>query len=97
MNLYYFLTIVVYRSYVEIAEGENLPLAIWGPVGNGIVFVLNNNVYYREISGRNVTERQLTYDGIDGVLYNGVPDWVYEGASYQLFLIIINSNAHQKY
>ncbi|XP_046425716.1 venom dipeptidyl peptidase 4-like [Neodiprion fabricii] len=66
------------ENYVEVADGETLPLAKWSPVGNSLAFVLENNVYYREISDGNVTERQLTFNGIEDVIYNGVPDWVYE-------------------
>ncbi|XP_012252193.2 venom dipeptidyl peptidase 4 [Athalia rosae] len=65
-------------TYFEIAGGENLPLATWAPVGNGLAYVLDNDVYYGQISETGVTGRQLTFDGESGVVYNGVPDWVYE-------------------
>lgn len=55
-----------------------MQLAVWGPVGNALFFVYANNIYYKT----NVTTDeviQLTTDGVFTVLYNGVPDWVYEG------------------
>ncbi|XP_015601081.1 venom dipeptidyl peptidase 4 isoform X2 [Cephus cinctus] len=66
------------QRYDEIANLEHLPLASWAPTGNGLVYVLDNDVYYRSISGNSATVRRLTSDGETGVVYNGVPDWVYE-------------------
>ncbi|XP_046746461.1 venom dipeptidyl peptidase 4-like [Diprion similis] len=66
-------------NYVELADGELLSHAEWSPVGNSLVFVLDNDVYYREISGHNVTERRLTFDGAEDAIYNGISDWTYEG------------------
>ncbi|XP_035216212.1 LOW QUALITY PROTEIN: prolyl endopeptidase FAP-like [Stegodyphus dumicola] len=54
----------------------HLQFAAWGPVGNQLVYVLDNNVYYlSEISAK---PRQITSNGIQGIIYNGIPDWVYE-------------------
>lgn len=40
--------------------------------------VANNDIYYLEdIDGKNY--EQLTSDGAADVIYNGVPDWLYEG------------------
>lgn len=52
-----------------------LQLAEWNPVTNGIVFVHNNNIYYKSAPAD--TPRQITTDG-SPLIYNGVPDWVYE-------------------
>lgn len=40
-----------------------------------LAYVHNNNVYVH-LEGKE--EPQLTWDGKNGVIYNGVPDWVYE-------------------
>uniref|UniRef100_A0A1Y1KXZ8 Venom dipeptidyl peptidase 4 n=1 Tax=Photinus pyralis TaxID=7054 RepID=A0A1Y1KXZ8_PHOPY len=59
------------------ANGELiLQLAVWGPVGNAIVFVARNNIFYQPSAASFST--QLTVDGHIGNVYNGVPDWVYE-------------------
>lgn len=57
----------VSQSYLLLAE--------WGPVGNGLVFVLENNIFYKP----NVSSAplQITTDGRENI-YNGVCDWVYE-------------------
>jgi len=59
----------------NVSSAEELQLCIWSPVNNNIAYVKNNNVYYRDNIGN---EYQLTTDGFPGVIYNGVPDWVYE-------------------
>lgn len=66
-------------KYYDLANKEHLQLAKWAPVGSGIVYILNNNIYY--VSSPENAERpiQITRDGIPGIIYNGVPDWVYEG------------------
>ncbi|KAF8793470.1 Prolyl endopeptidase FAP like protein [Argiope bruennichi] len=53
-----------------------LQYAAWGPTGNQLVYVLDNDVYY--MSDVNAKPRQLTKTGIDGIIFNGIPDWVYE-------------------
>lgn len=53
-----------------------LQYAAWGPKGNQLVYVLDNNVYYMpEIGTESV---QLTTNGVLEVIFNGIPDWVYE-------------------
>ncbi|CAG8719862.1 35369_t:CDS:10 [Gigaspora margarita] len=46
----------------------------WSPVGHNIAFVKDNDVY---VSLGLTEERRITYDGSD-VVFNGVPDWIYE-------------------
>lgn len=36
-----------------------------------------------EVSGKT---RQLTKNGVEGLIFNGIPDWVYEGN--EIFLVI---------
>lgn len=38
----------------------------------------DNDIYLRPSPSASV-EYQITKTGIPGVIYNGVPDWVYEG------------------
>ncbi|XP_032511977.2 venom dipeptidyl peptidase 4-like [Danaus plexippus] len=49
---------------------------VWGPVGTSLAFVYKNNIYYKP----NLTSpaQQITSSGIENVIYNGAPDWVYE-------------------
>lgn len=73
---------------VEIATGkqtplstasnqQNLQLAAWGPENNSIIYIFKNNIYFRPtVQGGEI---QITGDGEQGRIYNGIPDWVYEG------------------
>jgi len=61
----------------EIDSNKYLRYVSWAPTGNGIAYVdYNNNLHYRETAEGN--DIQLTTSGIDGVIYNGIPDWVSE-------------------
>ncbi|OAD59160.1 Inactive dipeptidyl peptidase 10 [Eufriesea mexicana] len=56
----------------------SLQLATWAPRGNGLVYVYQNNIYYRP-EAEVAVDYQITDTGVFGIIYNGVPDWVYEG------------------
>jgi dipeptidyl-peptidase-4 len=58
-----------------------LQLVRLAPVGNALVYVKDNDIYYRSSSSLDADEEQVTYDGEPGIFYNGVPDWVYEGTA----------------
>lgn len=49
---------------------------MWAPSGNAFTFVYENNIYYQ--SNMTNAPEQVTSDGRSNVIYNGVPDWVYE-------------------
>ncbi|XP_053209557.1 dipeptidyl peptidase 4-like isoform X2 [Panonychus citri] len=53
-----------------------LQYARWGPKKDDLVFVYNNNLYYQP--SVNAPSVQLTHDGNESVIYNGIPDWLYE-------------------
>ncbi|XP_066974169.1 dipeptidyl peptidase 4 isoform X3 [Macrobrachium rosenbergii] len=64
----------------------SLILAQWTPVGSGIVMVDDHyNILYKKTVTEQTVHR-ITSTGIPGVIYNGVPDWVYEEE-------ILNSNS----
>ncbi|KAJ4442202.1 hypothetical protein ANN_12068 [Periplaneta americana] len=65
-------------TYAPVAGGELLQLVRLAPVGNALAFVFNNDLYYRTAGYSGAEERRLTFSGVPGVIYNGVPDWVYE-------------------
>jgi hypothetical protein len=68
-----------FRQYYDIADKSHTQIAQWAPVGHGLVYVYLNNIYYLEHPSGEA--KAVTSDGDKGVIYNGVPDWVYEGAS----------------
>ncbi|CAB3256705.1 unnamed protein product [Arctia plantaginis] len=49
---------------------------VWGPSGTALAFVYLNNIYYQ--GSMNEEPRQITTSGVLHVIYNGIPDWVYE-------------------
>lgn len=56
----------------------SLQLATWAPRGNGLAYVYQNNIYYRP-EAEVAVDYQITDNGVFEAIYNGVPDWVYEG------------------
>ncbi|KAL5005835.1 hypothetical protein ScPMuIL_016993 [Solemya velum] len=57
-------------------EGLNFQYVTWSPKGRSMIFVQKNNIYYKkDIDSATL---QLTYDGKEGVIANGIPDWLYE-------------------
>lgn len=55
-----------------------LSLARWTPRGHGLVTVLDYDIYFRP-APRSSTGYRVTATAVPGVVYNGVPDWLYEG------------------
>jgi len=66
----------------ENGKPLDLQLVKWSPVGHSLVVVNHYNLYYI----KNITDLtnivQLTTTG-DFELYNGIPDWVYEGTCFE--------------
>ncbi|XP_071320716.1 dipeptidyl peptidase 4-like [Trachinotus anak] len=48
----------------------------WAPQGNKLAFVWENNVYIK--TSPRSPPQQVTFNGEDGQIFNGIPDWVYE-------------------
>ncbi|XP_022237849.1 prolyl endopeptidase FAP-like [Limulus polyphemus] len=65
-----------WKRVFPLENDEELLYAGWGPVNNQLVFVKNNNIYYVPNVGADWI--QITNDGKEGEIYNGIPDWVYE-------------------
>ncbi|XP_066264428.1 dipeptidyl aminopeptidase-like protein 6 isoform X1 [Branchiostoma lanceolatum] len=69
------------RASVELKPDSSmreatLQLAIFGPRDHQIAFVYKNNIFYKNTYATEPV--QLTNDGQEGVVFNGIPDWVYE-------------------
>ncbi len=50
--------------------------ASFSPDGNKVAFVVNNNLYIKDLQTNKLT--QVTSDGEINKIRNGIPDWVYE-------------------
>lgn len=63
----------------EVDDATECQLAKWSPVGRSLVAVVQNDLYYiQDVSVRGQAKR-LTTTGKPGLIFNGVPDWLYEG------------------
>ncbi|XP_076270794.1 venom dipeptidyl peptidase 4-like isoform X2 [Rhynchophorus ferrugineus] len=56
-------------------NGLDLLLVKWAPVGNGLAFIFENNIYYKIGAEANET---IQITNTTGFITNGMPDWVYE-------------------
>ncbi|TKS79800.1 Dipeptidyl aminopeptidase-like protein 6 DPPX [Collichthys lucidus] len=53
-----------------------LQFAGWGPQGQQLIFIFENNIYYRsKVENRSI---RLVSTGKEGVVFNGLADWLYE-------------------
>nr|XP_022913597.1 venom dipeptidyl peptidase 4 [Onthophagus taurus] len=66
------------KQYFDLANEELLQYASWSLEGSSIAYVLNNNIYYVSTPSNVTKPVQITSNGENGVIYNGIPDWVYE-------------------
>ena len=66
------------RSGTELTDLKGLLRVVkWAPTGNGLAYVdFDNNLYVKR--SVKASPEQLTNDGVPGVVFNGVPDWVFE-------------------
>lgn len=55
-----------------------LHYAQFTPKGHSLVMVYNYDIYYR-LGPRTYQSYRVTDDAIPGIIYNGIPDWLYEG------------------
>ncbi|XP_071744838.1 prolyl endopeptidase FAP isoform X2 [Lepeophtheirus salmonis] len=49
----------------------------WSTVGNAYIFVYGNNLYYKK-SAKDPHVYPITTNGRIGIIFNGIPDWIYE-------------------
>ncbi|XP_054168166.1 dipeptidyl aminopeptidase-like protein 6 [Oppia nitens] len=59
----------------KVRGNLDLDFAEFGPKGNQIVYIYQNNIYYK----RSVSDNgnAIIKTGQPGIVYNGVPDWLY--------------------
>ncbi|XP_063788970.1 inactive dipeptidyl peptidase 10 isoform X1 [Pseudophryne corroboree] len=57
-------------------EDSVLQYAAWGVQGQQLIFIFENNIYYRpDVKSSSL---RLTSSGKEGIIYNGLADWLYE-------------------
>ncbi|XP_023327805.1 dipeptidyl aminopeptidase-like protein 6 [Eurytemora carolleeae] len=57
-------------------NGSHLQYVAWAS-NSSLIIVKNNDLYYQP-SVESSTVHRITSTGVEGVLFNGVPDWIYE-------------------
>uniref|UniRef100_A0A8B9W0A1 Dipeptidyl peptidase 4 n=1 Tax=Anas zonorhyncha TaxID=75864 RepID=A0A8B9W0A1_9AVES len=55
---------------------NNTQYISWSPVGHKLAYVWNNNIYIK--ASPTAAPVQITSDGEENKIFNGIPDWVYE-------------------
>ncbi|XP_077584402.1 inactive dipeptidyl peptidase 10-like [Stigmatopora nigra] len=53
-----------------------LQFASWGVGGQQLIYIFENNIYYQ--ANVQTSSWRLTSSGEDGVIFNGIADWLYE-------------------
>uniref|UniRef100_A0A8C9V231 A-type potassium channel modulatory protein DPP6 n=1 Tax=Scleropages formosus TaxID=113540 RepID=A0A8C9V231_SCLFO len=62
-------------------RNAHLQYAGWGPQGQQLIFIFENNIYYRAtVESRTI---RLVSSGKEGVIFNGLSDWLYEEEIFQ--------------
>uniref|UniRef100_A0A673YAL0 A-type potassium channel modulatory protein DPP6 n=1 Tax=Salmo trutta TaxID=8032 RepID=A0A673YAL0_SALTR len=62
-------------------RNAQLQYAGWGPTGQQLIFIFENNIYYRStVESRSI---RLVSTGKEGVIFNGLSDWLYEEEIFQ--------------
>uniref|UniRef100_A0A8C5A6M3 A-type potassium channel modulatory protein DPP6 n=1 Tax=Gadus morhua TaxID=8049 RepID=A0A8C5A6M3_GADMO len=62
-------------------RNAQLQYAGWGPHGQQLIFIFENNIYYRStVESRSI---RLVSTGKEGVIFNGLSDWLYEEEIFQ--------------
>lgn len=68
------------RSSGTFLNTANIPHEVqyfsWAPTGNKLAYVWKNNVYVK--TSPESPPKQVTFNGIENLIFNGHPDWVYE-------------------
>ncbi|XP_014681966.1 PREDICTED: dipeptidyl aminopeptidase-like protein 6 [Priapulus caudatus] len=78
-SLYDVETQVLKDVYAESSdENGKLQYCGWAPVGHSLAMVYKNNIYYKQDAWDAEKPLRVTHDGEMAVVFNGIPDWVYE-------------------
>jgi inactive dipeptidyl peptidase 10 len=82
-------TMIVTFPFVPSSESINLtpkseeewPFLLhaqFTPRGHSLVMVYNYDIYYKT-GPKSAQSYRITKNAVPGLIYNGVPDWLYEG------------------
>lgn len=63
------------------SQKTRLQYASWVGDTNALAMVVENDIYLRQ-SPSSEEDYRLTFTGEENTLYNGVPDWLYQGSKF---------------
>ncbi|XP_053170482.1 inactive dipeptidyl peptidase 10-like [Scomber japonicus] len=80
----YTASYIVYNIYTREVRELNPPEvqnavlqhAAWGRQGQQLIYIFENNIYYQSDARSN--SLRITSSGMEGVIFNGLADWLYE-------------------
>lgn len=64
------------KAAVPVFEAEKQQFVAFSPDGEKLAFVCRNNLFVKDLAANRVS--QITHDGAENKIINGLPDWVYE-------------------
>lgn len=73
----FYIYTVQSRKLEKLSDGGPQQCPVWSPDGNQVAFVRDNNIFLVKLLYNN-SESQVTKDGKQNEVINGIPDWVYE-------------------
>ncbi len=73
----YYIYTVASRKLQRLSDGGPQQVPVWSPDGKQVAFVRDNNVHLVKLLYDNA-ESQVTKDGKQNEIINGIPDWVNE-------------------
>jgi dipeptidyl-peptidase-4 len=63
----------------KVNNGEEIQVCVFTPNSNGILYIRDNTMYYAtDMLIRQEESERISAIGQPGVIYHGIPDWVYE-------------------
>ena len=74
---HYYIYTIASRKLQRLSDGGKQQAPVWSPDGNQVAFVRDNNIFLVKLLYDNA-ESQVTKDGKQNAIINGIPDWVYE-------------------
>jgi len=83
-KLIVYFIIHFHRDLKPLSLGERhgkelkFQLVTWSPEGHSLVIVHQGDIYYKE-NPNDTSAHRITDSAQPGIIYNGVPDWLYEG------------------
>lgn len=73
----FYIYTIASRKLEKLSDNGAQQTPVWSPDGKQIAFVRDNNIFLVKLLYGN-SESQVTEDGKQNEVLNGIPDWVYE-------------------